>query len=135
MSRTSLVTLVLSGLLAACFQGETPSINEVFQPLPPQEVQAMRVVWEARDLSARSVEVVQEHMVDDLKILIVRHQVQSNAHYGAILLPSGDLSDRPVLLNAAGLNQENPNIDLEGVLQNHQGNDSEANLIKVGGRR
>ena len=77
--------------------------------------------WERRDLSAHSVNVVKEDEIDGGKLMIVRHEIESRAHFGAIIIPDvEDLSTVPVVVLPDHLEQNNPTIDIEANIKKYR---------------
>ena len=88
-----------------------------FTPITQADLARVQQAWSDRDLSARNAEVVLE---DDealaYMVLIYRHSIGQNTHYGIVTKPKNQTANLPVIVYADGLNQSNPTIDGETVL-------------------
>lgn len=86
------------------------------------ELDGVRSAWDRRDLRAKNVEIVlEEEREEGLTLLIVRHDIASRAHFGAIFIPKvNDLSGAPVVVLPDGLEQYNPTIDVDQNIRKYQ---------------
>ena len=109
---------------------ETPSFS--YGPVTPADLERVQADWENRDLRARNVKVIHEEGRDGFTLLIVRHDVSSRAHFGAIFVPDvDDLSNVPVVVLPDGLEQNNPVFDLELNIRKFQSYEPLKGFIKI----
>jgi dienelactone hydrolase len=109
-------------LLTGCSGGSEPSTESeptlAFPQPTAAELAKVRKEWDERDLSAREVSLVEEDDTPEYTIRIYRHAVGANTHYGAVTIPKNAAAgSTPVLINADGLDQSNPNISVEDQLR------------------
>lgn len=115
------VSLIFS--LCGCGGGSEPSGDldpSLSFATPSQaELQSISAEWAARDLSVRDLTfTLRDTAPADYDVLIVRHRVAGNTHYGAMTVPK-DAAPRsvPVVVHADGLSQDNPPVNLDTQLQ------------------
>ena len=109
---------------------ETPPFN--YRPVTPGDLERVREDWKNRDLRARNVEVIQEEERDGFRLLIVRHDVSSRAHFGAIFVPDvDDLSSLPVAVLPDGLRQNSPVFDVDLNIEKYQTYEPLKGFIKI----
>jgi dipeptidyl aminopeptidase/acylaminoacyl peptidase len=116
------LTAALS-LLSACGGGSEPSgvldPQLSFAPPTQAELQTISATWEQRDLSPRDTELAKRDTAPaDYDVLILRHRVGVNTHYGAVTIPKNAVArSLPVVVHADGLSQDNPPLNLDLNLQ------------------
>ncbi len=96
------------------------SLQEAYAPPTREEIRTVRRAWAERDLSAKDVEVVQEFQLKipqaSFHVAMLRHQVDGNEHYGAVLIPEGAAGPLPVVVAARGVDFYYSPLDIsEGV--------------------
>ncbi len=88
--------------------------------------------WRNRDLSAKNVTVIHQEDYDGFRLLIVRHDVASRAHFGAIFVPDVEnLAAAPVVVLPDGLQQYNPTFDIELNIKKFQSLESLKGFVKI----
>ena len=89
--------------------------------------------WRSRELRARNVKIVEEDEIDGGgKVMIVRHEIDSRAHFGAIIIPDReDLSTAPVVVLPDHLEQNNPTIDIEANITKYRSVELVDNFVWV----
>jgi len=117
------VALLAAALcLGACAGSESsgsagPSVSA--DPPTTAELDAVMAQWKQRDLSARNTTLLGEYTSNaDYDLRIYEHRVADRTHYGAITIPKNAAPGAvPVLVQLDGLDQSNPNLDLNAQLQ------------------
>lgn len=104
-----------------------------YRPIEDSDIESIVDLWGSRDLSPKDVAVVVDETLEDTRILIVKHSVMGNTHYGAILLPlNSNMANVPVIVHPTGLNQRNPNIVIDDyVSSGFTQMEPSSSLIKV----
>jgi dienelactone hydrolase len=103
----------------ASFDSATSTRSQFdFMELEQNDIDEVISMWQSRDLSAKNVEVIFRNEVGKNTVLIVKHTVLSNAHYGAIILPKLMTQEKlPVVLLPDGLNQSNPPVNIDELAE------------------
>lgn len=123
--------ILLLPLLAGQAAANEPHTFD-YRTVSPADVQRVLADWRARDLGARNVTVIQEEDRDGFRLIVLRHDVSSRAHFGAILLPDvEDLSAAPVVVLPDGLEQYNPRFDLDLNIRKYQSLDYLKGYVKI----
>jgi hypothetical protein len=122
-------------LLSTLFIGAIIHADTEFQyrTIDDKDINSILEIWHNRDLSPKKVTVIVDEVVESSRLLIVEHTVFDNVHYGAILLPNSlRIRNMPVLVLPTGLNQANPNINIDNYVRSgYAQNEPFSNLIKI----
>ena len=130
MRNSILLSMLMSSLCGPVLANEPQSFE--YRAVRDTDLTRVQSDWESRDLSAQNAIVVYQEERSDLKLLVVRHDVSSRAHFGAILVPQGvDLARAPVVVLPDGLEQFNPTFDLEQNIRKYQSLEFLRGFIKV----
>lgn len=116
----TLATILLLLLLSFAAIADTAESFE-YRAVTPSDLDRVLADWANRDTSAQNVLIVHDEHRDDFRLIIVRHDVGSRAHFSALLVPDvEDLSATPVVVLPDGLEQHNPAYDIDIQIQKHQ---------------
>lgn len=105
-------------VLCGCGGGSEPSgsVDEsiLFPPPTQAEIEAVQSEWNARDLNAHDVVLLNLDTANpNYDVRIYEHKVGANTHVGAITVPKNAAPGTvPVLVHADGLAQHDPTFDL-----------------------
>lgn len=103
-----------------------------YRPVTQADLEKVEEDWRSRDLSAQNVRIIEDEEIEDGRVLIVRHEIDSRAHFGAIVLPDvEDLSTAPVAVLPDGLSQLDPTIDVEVKINKYREHESADGYIKI----
>ncbi|MGD8496545.1 MAG: prolyl oligopeptidase family serine peptidase, partial [Gemmatimonadales bacterium] len=103
------------------------SLEDLFRPPTPAEIDAVRNEWATRDLAPHAVEEVAHHEFETpamyadgaplrYDVRIVSHEVEGDRHYGAILVPEGATPGCcGVVVSAHGVDPWYSGVDLEAL--------------------
>jgi len=101
------------------------SLDDLFRPPTPAEIDSVRNEWAARDLAPHAVEEVAHHEFETpamyaggasvrYDVRIVSHEVEGDGHYGAILVPEGAMAGCcGVVVSAHGVDPWYSGVDIE----------------------
>lgn len=92
-----------------------------YRRITSSDLKKVQADWASRDLSARGVEIIEEDEIDGGRLMIVRHDVASRAHFGAIIIPDvDDLTTAPVVVLPDHLEQNNPTFDVQANIEKYR---------------
>lgn len=120
MNRSFAVWPILFFVLASDARSVEPADFE-YRTIQQADLDRVLTEWESRDLGAKNARTVYEQENDDYTLFVVQHELNSRAHFGAIVVPkTGRLDELPVAVIPDGLYQGSPTFDVEQAIEKYQ---------------